>query len=122
MTFVAKDPHQYVGRVVDNGQCVRFCQIAAGAGNTSTWRKGARVHDSAVLRGTVIATFNERGRYANATDGSSHAAIYLAETERGLLVLDQWVGRTVAERVISFRACKGPAVNDGDRYHVVEIE
>ena len=34
--------------------------------------------------GCIIATFNEDGQYANATDGSSHAAILLFEEVNGL--------------------------------------
>jgi hypothetical protein len=92
-------------------------------GHTSTWRRGVRVLDAAVPRFTVIATFDEEGRYVNATDGSSHAAILLEETPRGSLrVIDQWVGKRVSERVIRDKGGKGPAVDDASQYWTVEVE
>ena len=54
--------------------------------------------------GTAVATFNAAGRYANATDGSSHAAIFLAAGEDGMTVYDQWVDHPVAQRFIRPRA------------------
>jgi hypothetical protein len=40
----------------------------------------------------------------------------------GLLVLDQWRGQPVHQRVIRYRGGQGDAVNDGDRFYVIEIE
>ncbi|WP_226991913.1 BPSL0067 family protein [Cronobacter condimenti] len=42
--------------------------------------------------GTVIATFDESGRFGNHTDGRSQAAIYLGQNVHGMIVLDQWMG------------------------------
>lgn len=68
---------------------------------------------------TIIATFDQAGRYANATDGSSHAAVFIAQTDAGLRVVDQWKGSPVAERLIRFRDGHGPQADDGDAYYVV---
>jgi hypothetical protein len=67
--------------------------------------------------------FDADGRYGNHTDGSSHAAIYLAQDVSGLQVLDQWKGSTVQpvhERSIRFKNGVGAKVNDGDQFYVVE--
>ena len=68
----------------------------------------------------IIATFGQDGRYANATDGSSHAAVFLHETSEAIEVWDQWQGQPVHRRMIRFRGGQGPAANDGDRFFVVE--
>ena len=99
---------------------MRHVQVVAGVTHSSTLRRGDPVRGSNCAPGTVIGTFDEDGRYANATDGSSHVAILLAETEEGLLVVDQWVGQPVHERLIRFRDGEGSAVNDGSRFYVVE--
>jgi hypothetical protein len=121
LPHVAVKPEQHVGAVVGTGHCVPYVQAVAKVGHTSSWRRGELVLHGEVLPGTVIATFGPDGRYANATDGSSHAAIYLDETPRGALrVIDQWVGWACAERVIRDKAGVGPAADDASRYYVVE--
>jgi hypothetical protein len=95
--------------------------VAANVPHTSKWRRGVRVRDNPDLApGTAIATFDANGRYANATDGSSHAAILLDVRDDGLLVADQWVGRAVAERIVRYKGGAGDPVNDGDAYFVIE--
>jgi hypothetical protein len=113
--------HRYYGHVVGNGHCVPFVQQAGGVPHTSKWRRGQKVRGSGVEPGTVIATFDGDGRYANAVDGSSHVAVLIAETEDGLLVADQWIGQPVHQRTIRFRGGSGNAVNDGDQFHVIEF-
>lgn len=120
MAFVAKDPHQGLGQVLGNGHCLRHCQIVAGVTHSSTLRRGEKVRGAAVPRGTVIGTFNKQGVYTNSTDGSSHVAILLEQTNTGLLVVDQWVLHPCAERVIRFKGGLKPACDDGDQYHIVE--
>lgn len=120
-TWIAAEPHKHVGTVVDNGHCMRHVQVVAGVPHSSTLRRGPRVRDVASpARGLVIATFNSHGRYANAVDGSSHIAILLERQPSGLLVVDQWVGRKVGERLIRWRGGQGLKVDDADAYHVVE--
>jgi hypothetical protein len=71
----------------------------------------------------AIATFNPEGKYDNKMDGSSHAAIYMGQDTVGLMVVDQWTGQAVHERVIVFRGVGMPGVkpcNNGDCFYVVE--
>ncbi len=112
-----------VGRSVGSGQCVALVQAAdPGIGRTSGWSGGEAVRGNLALRpGTPIATFDGSGAYANALDGSSHAAIYLGQDERGLRVLDQWAGRAAAVRTIPWSG-SGAAANAGERYRVVVTE
>jgi hypothetical protein len=125
MAFVGQNLGAYAGRVVDNGHCVRFLQVAANVPHTSTWRRGVWCKAALDLApGTAIATFGgEPPRYENNTTGRSHAAFLISAQSDGLLVWDQWVGHPVAQRVIRFR--NGPtsnAVNDGDHFYVIETE
>jgi hypothetical protein len=110
----------FMGTVVDNGHCMRHVQVVADVTHSSTLRRGVHVRGAGCPPGTVIGTFDEDGTYGNHTDGRSHVAIFLAETDEGLLVVDQWVGQPVHERLIYFRDGEGSAVNDASRYHVVE--
>ncbi len=120
MSWIAADPARYAGISVGNGQCVSFVKIAAGAPASSLWAQGMAVRGNAVPPGTVIATFDPDGSYGNHTDGSSHAAILIAEVASGLSVWDQWLGHPVGQRIIAFRAGAGSAANDGDQFCVAE--
>ena len=120
MSFVAADPLQHLGEVVDSGHCMRHVQIVAGVPHSSKLRRGANVREAKLATGTVVGTFNDAGRYANATDGSSHVAVLIRQDPEGLVVIDQWVGQPVHERVVRFKAGHGPACDDGDRYFIVE--
>lgn len=120
--FMAADFAQYLGRSTGSGQCVALVQAASpGIGPTRTWKCGPPVQGNADLRpGTAIATFNSADRYANATDGSSHAAIYLGQNERGIQVMDQWAGSAAAVRTIPWNNPSGVAANTGTAFHVVQ--
>ena len=120
MPHVARNYSQYLGTVVGSGHCVDLVQICSTVGHTSGWRRGDLVRGGRHLAACIIATFNDAGQYANATDGSSHAAILLGEEVNGLLVQDQWVGQPCHHRLISFRNGEGDACNDGDQYYLVE--
>lgn len=126
MSWICPNPGRYAGQVISTGHCVRFIQEAASAPHTSRWRRGAKVRNGAVPVGTAIATFSPGltsqggGRYENRTDGSSHAAILIAELNGGLRVWDQWRGHPVAERTIRWHGGQGKPVNDGDAYYVIE--
>lgn len=121
--FIARNPESYLGTVVGNGQCVIFCQRVSDVPHTSLWRKGAAVTDELPPPvNAIIATFNAQGRYANATDGSSHAAVFLSRHQAGIEVFDQWLGQPVHRRTIRFRGGQGHAANDASRFHIVEVE
>ena len=110
-----------MGSVVGTGHCVPFVREATGAPITTQWRSGAKVRDNPDLAvGTAIATFDADGRYGNHTDGRSHAAVLIAVRDNGLLVVDQWLGQIVHQRVIRYRNGGSDAANDGDQYHVIE--
>lgn len=118
---VATDYAQYIGHSAGSGQCVALVQAAnPSIGLTRTWTCGAAVRGNTALRpGTAIATFDGSARYANAMDGSSHAAIYLGQNERGIQVMDQWAGSKAAVRTIPWTNPGGKAANTGSAFHVV---
>lgn len=117
-------PHPEVagvlGRSVGNGQCVALARaMQPEIGPTAGWSEGAAVQgNTALTPGTVIATFTN-GRYANATDGSSHAAVYLGQNADGMQVLDQWVGKEAGVRTIPWTNPGAAAANTGTAYRVV---
>ena len=89
-------------------------------GLTATWHQGDSVQgNTALAPGTVIATFNQNGQYANATDGSSHAAIYLGQNAQGIQVEDQWAGHAASTRTISWSNPSGVGADTGSQFHVV---
>ena len=112
---------RYIGHPVGSGQCVALVHtLSPGIGRTAGWAPGARVKGNLSLQpGTAIATFDKSGRYANATDGSSHAAIYLGQNEQGVQVLDQWAGNPAAVRTIAWTNPNGAAANTGSALRVV---
>jgi hypothetical protein len=121
-TYLARNVEAFVGRVVDNGHCVKFVQAAAAAPRTSEWRPGAWVRGNrSIPPGTAIATFEADGTYTPAR--GNHAAIYISQDETGIRVYDQWVGQRVHERVIKFKGGQGAGSgyksNDGTLYRVV---
>ena len=120
--FIAADYARYIGRSVGSGQCVALVQATnPGIGPTRSWQCGAPVQGNTDLRpGTIIATFDSSGCYANAMDGSSHTAIYLGQNERGIQVMDQWAGNTASARTIPWTNPSGIAANTGTAFHVVQ--
>jgi hypothetical protein len=112
----------FVGRSAGTGQCVALVRATnPQLGSTAHWVRGAAVRgNAAIAPGTPIATFSRAGHYANATDGSSHAAIYLSQNETGVTVLDQWAGRAAAVRVILWSRPGAAAADTGAAFHVVD--
>lgn len=115
------DLSSYIGQSVGTGQCVALVKAAnPSLGPTSGWAAGASVQGNTTLApGTPIATFDGANRYANATDGSSHAAIYLGQDQRGMLVMDQWAGSNAAIRTIPWSNPGSVAANTGSAFRVV---
>ena len=111
----------FLGRAVGTGQCVALVQAANPAiGHTSGWSGGAAVQGNTSLKpGTAIATFNADDRYANALDGSSHAAIYLGQDQHGMLVMDQWAGSSTSIRTIPWSNPGAAPANTGSAFRVV---
>lgn len=119
--FIARDPERVLGTVIGDGHCIAYVRSVSDAPQTALWRQGAAVSARTPVN-AIIATFNSQGRYANAVDGSSHAAVFLFCHAQGIDVLDQWVGQAVHRRTIRFRQGQGNAANDADRFCVVETE
>ncbi|WP_263140544.1 BPSL0067 family protein [Pseudomonas sp. RIT-PI-AD] len=125
MAYLARNAASYIGQSIGTGHCVPYVQVAAGAPLTANWRRGERVKDlSELTSGTVIATFDDDGRYGSRKDGTSHAAIFVRRTGAGIIVLDQWitngVRKAVSERLIRFNNTAAKKINNGDEYYVVE--
>ena len=117
---VAGNPSKYLGQSVGSGQCVALVQAAdPSVGLTRTWTQGAQVMGNTNLQpGTAIATFDGSGHYANATDGSSHAAIYLGQNAQGMQVEDQWSNHATSIRTIPWNNTSG-AANTGSAFYVI---
>ena len=113
---------KYIGRSTGSGQCVALvCASNPAIGSTAQWVRGDPVRGNTSLQpGTPIATFGPSGRYTSATDGSSHAAIYLGQTPQGVQVLDQWSGSPAAVRTIPWSTPGAAAANTGSAFHVVK--
>ena len=102
--------------------CVAHVRRVTGLPSTSSWRRGVHVHGADLASGVAIATFDDDGTYGNHTDGHSHAAIFIEQTDQGLRCLDAWVGHPAAERVIRFKGGVGQPVDDGDAYYCIRCE
>ena len=112
----------FLGKSVGSGQCVALVRAAhPDLGPSSTWKAGSPVEGNYALQpGTPIATFNPSNQYANATDGSSHAAIYLGQNAQGVTVLDQWAGSSASVRTIPWSKPGATAANTGASFRVVQ--
>jgi len=91
--YVADNPQQWDGHgKVGDGECVALVTQATGAPSpASEWRQGAAVRGNPDIKpGTAIATFDGDGRYGNHANGTSHAAIYLRQDEKGIYVVEQY--------------------------------
>lgn len=115
------DLGSYIGRSVGTGQCVALVKAAnPSLGPASTWTGGASVQGNTTLApGTPIATFGSTDRYANATDGTSHAAIYLGQDHNGMLVLDQWAGSSASVRMIPWSNPGAAPANTASAFRVI---
>jgi hypothetical protein len=125
-THLASNPEAYLGKVVDNGHCVKFVQAVTMVPSTGEWRAGAVVRgNKSIPPGTAIATFGSNGKYTSET--GNHAAIYISQDETGIRVYDQWRGQPVHERLIRFGngtdrgtgTGKDSKSNNGNLYSVI---
>lgn len=74
----------------DTTHCAELAksQEVFGAVQTTLWRPGRLVMAGMNLEpGTLIATFNEKGRYYGEV---GHTAIFVGWTKDGIMVIDQW--------------------------------
>jgi len=100
------------------GQCVSYVKrVCPTLPQTSEWKQGDAVREAkSILPGTVIATFNTAGKY------EGHAAIYVSQTNAGILVYDQYATppspKPVGPRTLRWGAHGNS--NNGDNFHVVE--
>jgi len=106
-----------------NFECVALVQKTADAPHTSTWMPGKRVMDCApgeIALGTVIATFDETGKYPLT---QRHAAIYESHDAAGINVVDQWNSQAMAKRR-KIRLKNNPArdINDAKWYYIMQTE
>ncbi|MGH9818605.1 MAG: BPSL0067 family protein [Pyrinomonadaceae bacterium] len=78
---------------VGNRQCVALVQTLLDMPSTKRWfedTNGTSVYGNHALpQGTVIATF-VGGKYLSMPNGN-HAAIYIKQIPKGILVIDQWI-------------------------------
>lgn len=105
-----------------NFECVALVQKTSGIPHTSTWMKGKSVlacSPSEIKAGTVIATFDENGKYPLT---ARHTALYESHDNSGINVVDQWNSQGMAKRR-KIRLKNSPArdVNDAGHYYIVEI-
>jgi hypothetical protein len=102
-----------------NHECVEFVRKSTGAPSSRNWRPGAAVKGlSEVPQGVAIATFKNK-RF------STHAAVYLAQDDRCIWVLDQWNKQgMVLKRPIRFPNGKEKISpreqNDGNKYFIID--
>lgn len=113
---------QFVNKL-GHTECVEFVRQTSEAPQTTLWTKGDNVMEArvgSIRRGTIIATFDDRGRYP--TDGKGrHAAVYLSHTAHGIEVLDQWNAQgRVLRRIIRLRAMDRPRSNAAQTFFIVE--
>jgi hypothetical protein len=85
---------------VGTKQCVALLVEYIKAPSTTLWAGGEAVFgNSAILKGTAIATF-VNGKYQSLSTGN-HAAFYLSQDETGIKVMDQWANDSTKPKVSS---------------------
>lgn len=105
-------------------ECVALVQAIARAPQTITWRKGIKVMDAkqgTIPQGTVIATFDENGRYPLT---ERHAALYVSHDNNGIKVCHQYrrgirPGKVHSD-TIKNKKLMHRTTSDADYYYVVE--
>lgn len=117
--LICPNAHEYKDQVVGDGHCVSLIKQCANAPQTSFWRAGKKVRGQKLQQGTIIATF-KNGKYPNKT--GYHAAIFIEQTQDGIWVWDQWVGKPVHKRLIRYRNDRASASNTAQAYRVVKLK
>ncbi|MFM8330329.1 MAG: BPSL0067 family protein, partial [Candidatus Methylumidiphilus sp.] len=104
-----------------DAQCVELLKQTLNAPRTSEWEQGDNITKGITLtEGTAIATFVD-GKYPNNSTGQ-HAAIYLGQNERGIIVLEQYKGLdSIQVRTIPWSPKPHSSLsNNGSAYSVVK--
>ncbi len=128
MSYISMSYRQYVDINPIGSECVDYIREILKKDNiyiktTDQYVRGEKVlNNSNILPGTVIATFNEQGKYW------SHVAFYDSQnTNEGIkiiYVVDQIKINGIIQkpntRPISDRSGNGYPSNDASRYYVVE--
>ena len=114
----------YKSPINNEYECVALVQALTRATNTNSWRKGIKVMDAeqgTIPPGTVIATFDEDGRYPLK---ERHAALYVSHNNEGIKVYHQYKKgvkpRKVHLDLIKSKKLKYRTTMDADYYYVVE--
>jgi hypothetical protein len=106
-----------------NYECVALVQKTTGIPNTATWAQGKKVMDclpGEIQTGTVIATFDENGKYPLT---ERHAALYENHDATGINVIDQWNKQAMAKRrKIRLKNGTARSVNDATWFYIVQTE
>jgi len=106
-----------------NFECVALVQKTTSIPHTSTWKQGKKVLDcqeGEVQKGTVIATFDENGKYPTS---ARHAALYENHDATGINVVDQWNAQGMAKRrKIRLKNLPVRNINDAQWYFIVETD
>ena len=92
-----------------------FNQAGHPIGMTRFWGPGLRVKGNPIPPGTAIASFRD-GNYCD-----DHAAIFVKETKKGLVVFDQYEAKTWGSRTLWFGWKRKPYSNDGDLFYTISV-
>jgi hypothetical protein len=115
------------GPVLGNGSCAQLPQIHGDVPKTAFWKPGPKIYGNAQIipYGTAIATF-VNGVYPNWPHGN-HAAIfgsgwsghYEGKLHSGIMIFDQWKGRSPNWRVVLYGDGVSDRSNDGAAFSVI---
>ena len=114
----------FISPINNEHECVALIQAITKASQTNTWRKGIKIMDAkqgTIPQGTVIATFDENGRYPLT---ERHAALYVSHDNDGIKVYHQYKRGLRPGKVhldtIKNKKLKYRTTLDADYYYVVE--
>ena len=114
-------------------ECVAIAQETLRMPNAKMfWRRGTRVLGNAapnyyqglevrgtgIARGTIIATFDENGRYLS-NEHNNHVAIYISQDKNSIRVIDQWNKRKPDYRTIYIKNGMSDPSNNANAFSVV---
>lgn len=80
--------------------------------------QGLEIHGTGLVRGTVIATFDNNGRYLSNKHGN-HIAIYISQDKNSIRIIDQWDARKPNYRTIPVLKGMTDPSNNANAFSVV---